>query len=162
MSVAGLKKQFYKASQVSGGRAGRGGGGVRRAPGSRLLGWGPGDARPGPDSGREPEVGRGDLGTRPSQGGYSLGGTGSACEGAPGSVSPCGLQSPRGWWADGGGQRCTQRLFPDMDPSPPVLPSKRSGRERREREEEEAVRRLSTQRAQGQGILCREQFFFQR
>lgn len=29
-----------------------------------------------------------------------------------------------------------------------------------EREEEEAVRRLSTQRAQGQGILCREQFFF--
>lgn len=29
-----------------------------------------------------------------------------------------------------------------------------------EREEEEAVRRLSTQRAQGQGILCLEQFFF--
>ena len=35
MSVAGLKKQFYKASQVSGGRGGAGWGGVcvRRAPG---------------------------------------------------------------------------------------------------------------------------------
>ena len=38
MSVAGLKKQFYKASQVSGGRGGG------RAPGHRLLGGGPGQA----------------------------------------------------------------------------------------------------------------------
>lgn len=51
MSVAGLKKQFYKASQVSGGRGGAGWGWCAASPGLRLLGGGPGDARPGPDSG---------------------------------------------------------------------------------------------------------------
>lgn len=45
MSVAGLKKQFYKASQVSGvAEAGRGGGGVRRARAQTADG---GQAMPG-------------------------------------------------------------------------------------------------------------------
>lgn len=76
MSVAGLKKQFYKASQVSGGRGGE------RASGPGLPRV-RGQTRPDPDS----EVGRGGrghrgggVGTRPRLGGQRSGGTGAASE----------------------------------------------------------------------------------
>lgn len=69
MSVAGLKKQFYKASQVSGGRA----------PGPGLLGM-RGQARPGSGSGGGRGHQGGSVGACSSQGGESPGRPGASCE----------------------------------------------------------------------------------
>lgn len=69
MSVAGLKKQFYKASQVSGGRGGD--------PGRPAAG---GQARPGSGSGGGRGRRAGGVGTCPPRSGESPGGTGAACE----------------------------------------------------------------------------------
>lgn len=95
MSVAGLKKQFYKASQVSGGRGGD--------PGRPAAG---GQARPGSGSGGGRGRRGGGVGTCPPRSGESPGGTGAACEVA-GALPALWAQSPREGWADPWeGQRC--------------------------------------------------------
>lgn len=119
MSVAGLKKQFYKASQVSGGQSGG------RALGAGLPGvrgqvrLGPGSRGPGTRRVRVPcRVGR-------TQEVCGLGAT------WPRPCLPCGLQFPREGWVDSWmGQREAPRgLSGSWTPS--LLPLKGPGQERK-------------------------------
>lgn len=152
MSVAGLKKQFYKASQVSGGRSG----GIEpRAPGPRLPGVG---SRPGPTLAREGAAGTegAALARVPRWVGRAPEGRGCLRSG-PGPARHVGSGIPqKGGQTPWERQRCARRLTRGRAPSPPSLPCKRAGSG--ERAGEETLLRLSTQdscqRAQGQGDLA--------